>query len=105
MRYDVEIDLQRYQKLREQLQYAVHELPAGILYGADGATENECAQWMQDLLEFERLCTKLEKNHAAFIEGCRWHLEHYPHYLGRKRHFVSYEQYTVERGGPLKLGL
>jgi hypothetical protein len=96
-------DREQYSTLLEQLRYAVHELPAGVLYGADGATEKQCAEWMQDLLVFEQLCERLNNDHRAFIEGCRWHFEHYPHYLGRRRHFTSYEQYTIERHGPLKV--
>jgi hypothetical protein len=99
----VKHDHEQYEKLLAQLRYAVHELPAGVLYGANGADEHQCAEWMQDLLVFEQLCRQLNKDHRAFIEGCRWHFEHYPHYLGRRRHFASYEQYTVERHGPLKV--
>ena len=34
------------------------------------------------LQEFASVCVRLGvDDHAEFIEGCRWHFEHYPHYL------------------------
>ena len=92
---------ERYQALLGSLLYAVHELPAGVLFGANGATEKECKELMDALLEFERLATELGRSNSQFIEDCRWHFEHYPHYLGRSRHFASYRQYIEGRGGPL----
>ena len=93
----------RYRRLSDLLQYAVHELPAGVLHGADGANAKQCAEWMADLNEFDRICTAMRRDHRAFIEGCRWHFEHYPHYLGRRRHFVDYETYIRDRGGPRRV--
>jgi hypothetical protein len=66
----------RYEVLFRRLLHAVHELPAGVLFGANGATEAECKELMEDLLEFERLTTQLGRNNVEFIEGCRWHFEH-----------------------------
>jgi hypothetical protein len=84
------------------LQYVVHELPAGILFGANGASPDECRELMEGLDEFARLCLRLQlTDHAEFIENCRWHFEHYPHYLGRRRHFHDYESYIRDRHGPL----
>lgn len=93
----------RYEALLSSLRYAVHELPAGILDGPDGATAKQCAELMETVNEFERLCRGLGHNHDAFIKGCRWHFEHYAHYLGRRRHFGSYQQYVQDRGGPLRV--
>lgn len=95
----------RFTRLRDSLAYALHELPAGVLYGADGATAKQCEEWMRDLVEFEALSTSLGHEQRAFIEGCRWHFEHYPHYLGRRRHFTDYPTYVEERGGPLRVQL
>lgn len=84
------------------LTYAVHELPIGVLGGVDGATVRQCAEMLQGLEDFEKVCRRLGlDDHSEFIEACRWHFEHYPHYLGRRRHFVNYETYTKDRGGPL----
>ena len=93
---------ERYTRLLGLLEYAVHELPAGVLYGADGANARQCAEWIRDLDEFELICAELGHDLRPFIEDCRWHFEHYPHYLGRRRHFVDYRQYIEDRGGPLR---
>ncbi len=92
---------ERYTRLLGLLKYAVHELPAGVLYGTDGASAKQCAQWMSDLDEFEALSGELDRDQRPFIEDCRWHFEHYPHYLGRRRHFVDYRTYIEDRDGPL----
>ncbi|WP_110017102.1 hypothetical protein [Plasticicumulans acidivorans] len=64
------VDLERYCELLRQLVYAAHELPASVLYGADGATPAECMEWMQDLLEFEQFSKSRGKSHDVFIEEC-----------------------------------
>jgi hypothetical protein len=68
--------LARYEALLSGLQYAVHELPAGVLYGANGANAKQCAELMEDLHEFETLCGELDRKHNAFVESCRWHFDH-----------------------------
>jgi hypothetical protein len=78
-------DRVRYVRDRRWLEYAVHELPAGVLWGADGATPEECAEMVDGLDEFAEVCDPLGlTDHAEFIEGCRWHFDPYPHYLGRE---------------------
>ena len=90
-----------YWRARDWLTYAVHELPAGVLDGPDGATPAACQELMEGLDRFAALCEDAGlHDHADFIAGCRWHFEHYPHYLGRRRHFADYETYTRDRQGP-----
>ena len=56
------------------------------------------------LEEFERLCTRLGlDDHSEFIDGCRWHFEHVPHYLSRRRHLGDYEEYTRDCNGPVRV--
>jgi hypothetical protein len=94
-------DRARYWRDRDWLTYALHELPTGLLAGPDGATASECHEMLAKLEEFSRLCARLGlDDHEEFIEGCRWHCEHYPHYLSRRRHFADYESYTLDRSGP-----
>src|SRR3954468_1011402 len=92
-----------YAEVRRLLKYAVHELPAGVLYDANSANAKQCQEWLADLNEFELLCRDLDRDHSAFLEDCRWHFEHYAHYLGRRRHFVNYRTYIEERNGPLRV--
>lgn len=104
MRAETERDRAAYWKARDWLSYAVHELPAGVLDGPMGASAEACAEMLEGLEEFQGLCSRLGlDDHAEFIEGCRWHFEHYPHYLGRRRHFTNYEDYTIDRKGPVRV--
>jgi hypothetical protein len=95
-------DRARYWHDRDWLTAALHELPSGVLDGTDGASASACHEMLAGLEEFARLCTRLGlDDHQEFIRGCRWHLERYPHYLSRRRHFANYESYTRDRKGPL----
>lgn len=97
-------DRVRYARDRRWLDGAVHELPAAVLWGAHGATPGQCAEMLDGLDEFARICDRLElDDHEDFIEGCRWHFGHYPHYLGRRYHFVDYATYIRDRRGPQRV--
>ncbi|MGK5444638.1 hypothetical protein ACSNN7_22825 [Micromonospora sp. URMC 105] len=97
-------DRTRYVRDRQWLEYAVHELPAGVLWGVDGATPEQCAEMLDGLDEFAGVCDRLGlAGHAEFIDGCRWHFDHYPHFLGRRRHFVDYVTYIRDRRGPVRV--
>jgi len=104
MREDSDHDREAYRHAMGWLTDAVHELPAGVLDGADGATAEACEEMLVELEEFRSLCLRLGlEDHLNFIEQCRWHFEHYPHYLSRSRHIASYEVYVVDRAGPLQV--
>jgi hypothetical protein len=89
-----------FRRLHDYLKYTLHELPAGVLYGTNGATEKECAALMSDTYRLEKLAQTLGVDIADFISKCRWHYERYPHYLGRRRHFDSYEAYMLKYDAP-----
>lgn len=106
MKAPEEEDKASYWRALDWTSAAVHELPAGVLDGADAASAAACREMMEGLNEFADLCDRLGlDDHREYIESCRWHFDHYPHYLERRRHFASYESYTRERHGPLRVGL
>lgn len=106
MKIDAEMDREAYRHAMDWLTAAVHELPAGVLDGADAATPEACAEMLVELEEFRNVCLRLGlDDHRVFIEQCRWHFEHYPHYLGRQRHFATYATYVEDRRGPLRVVL
>jgi hypothetical protein len=92
--------IEAFSKLRDFLEYTLHELPAGVLYGANGATEEQCAELMRDTYRLEQLATAVGEEISDLLQRCRWHYERYPHYLSRQRHFGSYEAYMVKYGAP-----
>jgi hypothetical protein len=59
---------------------------------------------LTDFERYEQLCHRhCLDDHREFLDACRWHFEHYAHYLGRRRHFVNYETYIQGRRGPLSV--
>ena len=97
-------DVETYETFRHWIDAAVHELPSGVLWGARGPTPEECAEMLEGLAEFEGLCRRLGlAGHSDYIDDCRWHFDHYPHYLSRRRHFTDYESYVRTRRGPVHL--
>jgi hypothetical protein len=91
---------QEYVLLHDVLDYSMHELPAGVLWNPNAATEPQCKELMAALDRFVEICKALDVQADEFTEACRWHLEHYPHYLSRRRYFGSYEEYIRGRRGP-----
>ena len=99
-----ENELQKeYDDLIRFIQFSLQELPTGVLYGVNSATEEECQELMTDLSRLERMSEKLSIDNAQFIKNCRWHFEKYPHYLSQKSQFSSYEEYILKHNGPMQV--
>ena len=91
-----------YMRLLRFLEYTLHELPAGVLYDANGADEKKCAELMSDTYRLEALAKDIGSDLSEFLATCRWHYERYPHYLSRQRHFGSYANYMAKHNAPSK---
>jgi hypothetical protein len=91
-----------YLRLLRHLEYTLHELPAGVLYDADGADGIKCAELLRETYQLEVLAENLGFDISEFITTCRWHYERYPHYLSRRRHFGSYANYMRKHHAPAK---
>lgn len=80
------------------LNYTVHELPAGVLYGHNGATPEQCEELLELLAEFR---THVEirgdqEKYTELINECGLHYRAYRDYLLTGRPGGSYERF-VER--------
>src|SRR5262249_11386390 len=95
--------LAAYKSHLRNLEYAIHELPSGVLYGANAATGDQCKLLMNDLYAFQEVCRKLGIDREDFIQDCHWTLDHSPHYLSRHRPFRGYRNYIAKRGGPVRV--
>ena len=71
---------EEYAHLLRYLEYTLHELPAGVLYDANGANDRKCAELMKDSYRLEELAVAMEVDLSEFLATCRWHYERYPHY-------------------------
>lgn len=89
-----------YARLLRFLEYTLHELPSGVLYGADGADEEQCSELMKDTYRLEELAKNRGIDLSKLLAKCRWHYERYPHYLSRHRHFGSYANYMAKYHAP-----
>jgi len=83
------------------LDYTLHELPAGVLYGHDGATPEQCGQLLELLEEFRAHVAVLdqEETFADLIADCSLHFNSYREYLALGPSSGSYERFLETRAG------
>ncbi len=69
--------------MARQFAYALHELPSGVLYGANGATPAECEALQRELAEFVRLVAQAgsSERYRPLIERGALHFTAYHEYL------------------------
>ncbi|MBN8628196.1 MAG: hypothetical protein J0M17_22180 [Planctomycetes bacterium] len=85
-------------------EYSLHELPAGVLYGHNGATIAECGELLEFLDEFRTYAAELEQpsRYSSLIADCDLHFRCYRSYLQQDRPGGSYgEFYEHYRGTEL----
>lgn len=83
------------QNLTQKFEYAVHEVPTGVLYGIDGAKVTECQEWLDDLVLFREVVQKrgtTEKYETA-MRYWDFHFRGYADYLNHRGQYRNYEEY------------
>jgi len=84
------------------LEYTLHELPTGVLYGADGASPDECQELLSLLREFKThvKLTHQEQHYSDLIRECEFHYAAYAAYLRGGPPYEGYERYlkSVDAG-------
>jgi hypothetical protein len=80
-------------------EYTLHELPAGVLYGHDAATSEECDKLTRRLDEFCGHVRVLdaEARYGELIRECRYHYRAYADYLRAGRAKESYAAFLARR--------
>lgn len=88
-------------ELAYQLEYAIHEIPSGVLFGTNGANIEQCKILQKDLEEFAQHLefTNLKEEYADLINECKMHFEGYQNYLMNIKKYDSYEKYLEETKG------
>lgn len=86
-------------KMAGRLRFSLHEIPAGVLYGMDGASPEQCVELEQELEIFSRLAEEenLEQDYRELIQSCRLHFSAYRDYLLHRVRDCSYEQYLAQK--------
>lgn len=84
--------------LEWQLSYAVHEVPAGVLYGNQGASPEECEQLQLMLDDFCQLAQQegVLDHYQDFVEECGLHFRAYREYQLSTHKWTSYEHFLSE---------
>lgn len=85
------------ENLVHELRFSLHELPAGVLYGMDGASPEQCRELELILHEFRTLAAKegQEPQYADLIDACRFHFRAYRAYLLNPMDCRNYAQYLA----------
>jgi hypothetical protein len=71
------------ERLASYLEYTLHELPSGVLFGMNGATIEQCAELQSCVADFRAHVAALgeENRHADLIHECAFHYAAYADYL------------------------
>jgi hypothetical protein len=86
--------------MRSRFDYALHELPAGVLYGHDGATIEECGELLEELADYERLTDQVGlEGDRELISKARFHISTYRRYLEEHGLYTGYAQYLAAHHG------
>jgi hypothetical protein len=72
------------EKMASDLEYSLHELPAGVLYGSDPATAEECDELLKELEQFR-----------AHVEALRREPEFEDLLAQSELHFNAYREYRL----------
>lgn len=81
--------------MAEGFRYAIHEVPAGVLCGPDGATVAECDELLSDLDEFRALLAAEEAAHdyATLVTECERRFRSYKQYLVTHPRYTTYSAF------------
>lgn len=98
LNHDPDDDVSRSKLIRaisNDLDFALHELPSGVLYGHNNANIEQCKVLEEELNEFRVLIRTagVESKYADLVEDCQTHFIAYRDYLQRRADFSSYAEY------------
>lgn len=83
------------------MQYTLHELPSGVLYGHDGATLAQCEELINWIARLEADMTLDERTrNAALLGVARRHYTLYASYLKSDEQSGGYAAFLAKRGEP-----
>jgi len=86
--------------MADHFSYTLHELPAGVLYDANGADVPKCDELLADLARFEQLAKDISslERHSKLISRCRQHYVWYKDYLQHRASYSGYKDYLTRHG-------
>jgi hypothetical protein len=95
---DLRVQRRLLELMRSRFDYALHELPSGILYDMDSADSNQCTELMMELDDYEKLADQLgsQEIDTDLIAEARFHIPTYQRYLAEPGNCKSYAQYLSQ---------
>lgn len=75
------------------LEYSLHELPTGVLFGINGATADDCLELLELLEEYVSTCQKLQIDCDADRRYYAMHFQGYRDYLLHPSLYTDYRDY------------
>ena len=84
------------QEFAYHFDYAVHEVPSGVLNGNTGSTVEECQEWQNDLALFQEVVERRGLNEKYGVATHYWgfHFHGYADYLTHREQYRSYADYV-----------
>ena len=79
----------------QQLNYSIHEIPAGVLYGINGASIAECQALLEEVEEFRQLAhnTQLLQQYESHIQEWEYYFTAYADYLAHRMEYDRFADY------------
>lgn len=93
----------KYYNTQEMLWYSLHEMPAGVLMGNNGARSEDISTMLRSVDQFQLLCKKLNidnEEDGALIEDCRRFYPAYKEYLQHEEQYIDFEDYLKRNAIP-----
>lgn len=101
---DKELLVSYEKELLYQLEFSIHEIPSGVLYGMDGASIDECNKLMETLEIYQQVCHKLslenDEDKNDLIEYCDFHYRNYKDYLENTGKYENYKNFLSKFSEP-----
>ena len=83
---------------REYLHYTLHEMPSGILFETNGATLYECDELINEVHNYEIICSKLGRNESNLISKCKYFYQAYKDYLQDYKSNYGFAEFLTKKG-------
>lgn len=93
---DRNVLLRQIKLLSLDLEYALHELPTGVLYDRDATTPDDCLELLHILEEYVSTCQKLQIDCSADRRYYAMHFQGYRNYLLHRSLYNNYLDYIQQ---------
>lgn len=83
----------KYTILESSIDFSIHEVPWGVLFGNNRANIEETKELLLELAEFEEISKKLARDSEELISEARFYYNSWIEYLERKPEFKNFVEF------------